>query len=280
MNKRQSGNGLLIVIISVAVVVVLVVLGFIFWQNFIKSGSTSVISSYEDCKKAPESRILETYPEQCVTIDGQTFTGPVINEVSTLTYCSTAEKLCFEYRDDWKLETLTPPTTEPGALVDNLRITSPDDSFGLLLTSGISGLGGTCPEEFRKDVYILASMPITTLTGYQDEYNQDSAEVTRVVYQNEAGKYIAALYVTTSPDYAKPGTLKTCGTGFSQYVNGKNSKLSADFDGAGAFRFGYTGSDFYDEKVTEYETLEAAKAAYETDNYVQAAALMSSLHYE
>lgn len=281
MNRRQSGHALLIIVIVVVALAILVLLGFLFWQNFIKSGAGSTVSNFEECKAAPGSVLLETYPEQCRTSDGQTFTGPTNNnEVVYTTYCSPAEKLCFDHRDTWKVETLTSPDTEPGASVDNIRITSPDDAFSLTLTSGISGLGGTCSEESQKDVTVLASTPILALTGFEDEYNQDMAAVAHVVYQNETGAYISALYVTTTPEYAKAGTIKACGTGFSQYVTGKHSVVSADYDSAGAFRFGYTGSEFYGEKVVKYETVDEAKAAFETENYKQAVALMATLRYE
>lgn len=280
MSARQSGHALLIIIISLVTLAIIVVLGFLFWQNFIKSGSTATVTSFEECKKAPGSKLLETYPEQCVTSDGQTFTGPTNDGVEYLSYCTPAEKLCFEYRKGWKLETLEPVGTEPGASVDNLRLTSPDGTLDLNLTSGISGLGGTCSEEFAKDVTVLSPVPIPGLTGFEDEYNQDMAEVARTIYTSDTGGYIAALYVTTSPDYTKAGTYKYCGTGFSQYVTGKHSVVSSEFEGAGAFRFGYTGSSYYGEADDGYATLELAKAAYESDNYQQAAALLATLRYE
>jgi hypothetical protein len=280
VSNRQSGHALLIIIISLVVVVLVAVLGFVFWQNFIKSGSGSTVSSFEECKSASGSSILTTYPEQCVTADGQTFTGPTGDAVDYVTYCTPAEKLCFEYRDDWKLESLEPFETEPGASVDNLRLVSPDEAFALTLTSGISGLGGTCSEEAAKDVTVLTPTPILALTGFEDEYNQDRAEVARTIFTSDTAGYIASLYVTTSPEYTEEGTYKYCGTGFSQYVSGKNSTISDDFEGAGVFRFGYTAASFYGEPEKSYETLDAAKAVYETDNYTQAATLLASLRYE
>ncbi len=35
------------------------------------------IKTFEECKKAAGSKLLETYPEQCVTVAGKTFTGPL-----------------------------------------------------------------------------------------------------------------------------------------------------------------------------------------------------------
>lgn len=33
------------------------------------------ITTFDGCKKAPQSKLLETYPEQCVTVTGKQFTG-------------------------------------------------------------------------------------------------------------------------------------------------------------------------------------------------------------
>lgn len=281
MAHRQSGHTLLIIIIVIISLVILGLLGFLFWQNFTnKPGTVSTITNFEQCKVATGSKILETYPEQCVTTDGRTFVGPTTSGETYKTYCSVAEKLCFEYLSDWKIEILDSLSEEPGASTDNVRVTSPDGAFWMLLASGISGLGGTCPEESRKDVYVLEPTPILGLIGYEDEYNQDMAVVSRTVYQNEAGAYVASLYVTTSPDYAKAGTLQACGTAFSQFMKGTHSVISSDFEGAGVFRFGYTGSDFYGESAVTYESVDEARAVYETDNYTQAAALLATLRYE
>jgi len=281
VRQRQSGHALLIIIIVVVSLAILGLLGFLFWQNFInKPGTASNVTSFEQCKAAAGSIIRETYPEQCVTTDGQTFVAPTSATEEFKTYCSVAEKLCFEYGSEWKIETLESPSDEPGASVDNVRVTSPDGEFWMLLTSGISGLGGTCPEESRKDVYVLDTTPIPGLTGYEDDFNQNMAAVSRTIYQNEDNMYISSLYATTSPDYAKTGTLQACGTSFSQFIKGTHSVISSDFEGAGVFRFGYTGSDFYGENATSYNSVEEAKAAYETSNYVQAAGILVSLRYE
>lgn len=62
----------------------------VFWLAFLvllimtiisKFSQTKIkVSSYEDCLKAPGSRILESYPERCVTRDGKSFTRPLSYE--------------------------------------------------------------------------------------------------------------------------------------------------------------------------------------------------------
>jgi hypothetical protein len=283
MSRSQAGGVPLIIVIVVLALVVIGALGFVFWQNFIKNGADSMatVSSFEECKKAPGSILQETYPEQCVTKDGQVFTGPQNNgEGDKLaTFCTPAEKLCFDHQSDWKITKLETPNAEPGSKTDNIRIGSADNEFELLFTTGISGLGGICEDESKKDAIVVAAVPIAGLKGYATEYSQDAAMVSQTVYQNDKGKFIAALYVTTDPDFAKPGTVRACGISFSQFFVGKNSRISSDYEEAGAIRFGYTGNNFYGEKVVEYDTADAAKAAYATDNYKIATALLASSRY-
>ena len=49
---------------------VMIILGFVFWQNSQKIAS---ISSFEECANAGYP-IMESYPEQCTTPDGRSFT--------------------------------------------------------------------------------------------------------------------------------------------------------------------------------------------------------------
>ena len=286
MKQRQSGHTLLIIVIVVMSLAILGLLGFVFWQNFVnKPASGSNVTNYTECKAATNSKILETFPEQCVTSDGRTFVGPTTStteETKLASYCTKAEKLCFDYPSDWKVETVVVDTAEPGASFDKLKISSPDGAMVLQLQTGISGLGGTCPEEVQTSVYVLDSTPIAGLTGYKTDYRQDQAVVSRTVYKVEEEKFVAALYVTAAPDYAKSGTIQACGIGFSQFLDGKNSVVSSDYDSAGAMSIGYTGIDFYsgESQATIYSSVDSAKAAYKTDTYVQAAAILSSLRYE
>ena|SRR5436190_13360642 len=50
------------------------------YNNSVHSSSnapkTSAIKSFEDCKAAAGSKMLETYPEQCVSKDGKRYTNP------------------------------------------------------------------------------------------------------------------------------------------------------------------------------------------------------------
>ncbi len=64
-----------VIAIIMTVVAALVMLGAFLWQNF----NTSQIitpTSFSECKAASGSRIQESYPEVCVTEDGERFVNP------------------------------------------------------------------------------------------------------------------------------------------------------------------------------------------------------------
>jgi hypothetical protein len=276
VRQRQSGHVVLIVAVVIIALVVLGLLGWVFWQNFNSAGG-SKITNFEQCKAAAGSKILETYPEQCMTSDGRSFTAPLVepDTVSTKTYCSVAEKLCFEYPEDWKIASVAQTAQEPGAKTDSLTVTSPSGDLSLFLQTGIGGLGGTCSDEDKISVKILAPTPVTAMTGYESDYSLGVLQVARVVYPSE-GKYIAALYLTGAPEYSTEGTIQACGVGFSMFMDGKNSRLSSDYEGAGAFRFGYDGNS----GGARFGSEKDATDAFDNDSYKQGAALLSSLRYE
>lgn len=275
MNRKDSGSHVLIVVIVVLAVAILAVLGWLFWQNFVnKPSSSATITNFEECKAASGSKILETFPEQCVTADGRTFTGPTETD-ELLTYCTEAEKLCFEYPKSWEVNKLDNPNAEPGSKTDLIEIKAPDDEMILSLETGFGGLGGSCPDESKVSVRVLEATPAASLSGYADQYNTDMPYVARVAYPQE-GKFRAALYLTTSAEYSTAGTIEACGIGFSAFIQGRNSVLSPDFDGAGAFTFGNTGQ----VGTATYNSLDDAIAAFDTPVYTQGASILASSHYE
>jgi len=275
MKRRESGHAVLIVAIVIIAVIVLGLLGWVFWQNFNKSNGSSV-ANFEQCKNAPGSIIQETYPERCITVDGRSFTGPLNDEsVVMATYCAAAEKICFEYRDDWTIQTFEIEGQEPGAKSDMIEVSSPNKEIVLTLETGIGGLGGTCPEENKVDVTVQTAVPIVGLTGYETEYSRDMLMVSRVYYPKN-DNYVASFYVSGSTDYTTPQTLSACGIGFSQFSSAKNAVLSADFEGAGVFRFGL----FDGSAGSAYSSEAEAKAAFESDVFRQGVSLLASLHYQ
>jgi hypothetical protein len=273
-----------IIIVCSSIVVLAAIAGSVVWSNLQVNPTVKTVSadSFISCRSAPGSKLLETYPEQCVTSTGQTFTNPdqaVSSDLTSLkTYCLTGEKLCFEYPEEsWSLEMVEQSNIEPGYTGDTLRLNSKDGLLSLSMDSGIGGLGGTCDEESSRPVYVLAATPITALSGFADEYNQDIPSVAKVVVTHLDGSISANIYVSTSIDYVSPQTLMTCGTGLSQYVYGRNAVQSAG-SGPGAFKIGYIG--YEGDQSRHYSSVDDAKAAYNTAAYIQAEAIMSSLRYQ
>jgi hypothetical protein len=82
--KQSSQKGFAIVEVLL-IVVALVILGFTGWfvyhskqtaDKTLSSTNDAAVKSFDDCKEAAGSKMLETYPEQCMTKDGKSFTGP------------------------------------------------------------------------------------------------------------------------------------------------------------------------------------------------------------
>lgn len=278
--SRQQGHSALIIVVIVLAVAIIGLLGFLFWKNFLHKpvADSSSITSFAECKAALGSKLLETYPEQCVTLDGKSFTAPTEEEATEelQTYCAPAEKICFEYPLDWKVVQV--PQDGPGdSVTDAFVVQSSDASAKLSFTSGIGGIGGACSEESYVPVYVLPSTDIAKMTGFQDEYSLDMLKVARVIVEQEAGQFVASIYATDEAEYSQQGVLDTCGVMFSHLMNGRNARISTDYEGAGAFLFGMIGAD---AGSTTFATLAEAKEAYNTKPYVQAAAILASMRYQ
>lgn len=276
--RRSDGHAVLIIVIIVAVIAALGLVGWLFWRNFASTPNGGTITNFEECKQAPGSMLQETFPERCITSDGQSFTGPGNPDiqVTTKTYCTEAEKLCFDYPDSWELEKFETGATLEGAEGDLIELTPTAGGPVLVLESGIGGLGGVCDEASMKPVTVISTIPMPEMTGFEDEYSLDMLQVTRAVYTNNDDAYVAAIYVTDSEEYATPGRFDACGVEYSQFMNGRNARISGDSDQAGAFYFGYTGHSM----ETAYSTYEEAEEIYETPVYQEAATILSSLRYE
>jgi len=75
-NTRQSGSAHIIIIIFLVLALV-AALGWIFWQNFVsKDEESKNITNYAECVADKDSKIQASYPEVCVTKDGDRFVNP------------------------------------------------------------------------------------------------------------------------------------------------------------------------------------------------------------
>ena len=72
MSSRKTA---LIVAIAVLGIAILGLVGWLVWNTSKDTNRVSEITTFEQCKVAEGSKLLETFPEQCVTVDGRTFVG-------------------------------------------------------------------------------------------------------------------------------------------------------------------------------------------------------------
>lgn len=274
---REQGSALQISIVIALVVLILGALGFLLWQNLSKAGQGSTsVTTYAECVAAEGSIIQESYPERCVTIDGKSFTNPDQQATApdpTEQYCAPNEKLCFDHTAKWSVSSLGVGNTLAGELGDALVISN-GGQVALKLYSGIGGIGGVCEDDAKYSVEVLQSTPIVALSGFDNDYSLDTLRIARVIVRDEGG-YIPTLYVTGNEEYTKVGTIQACGLGFSQFITGRYARFAADSDGVGAFTIGYDG----DTSSKRYASVDEAKKAYDTTDYVEAFAILLSLRY-
>jgi len=114
--------------------------GIWYWGNQQQSG----VYTFEECVKAKDSKMLETYPEQCVTSDGKTFPNPdqtaseppVSGNVPAdwKTYTNTQYGFEFKYPADFHInEGIDYKCTDQNCL--NVVITNGTRSYGILINS-------------------------------------------------------------------------------------------------------------------------------------------------
>lgn len=102
---------------------------------------TQPVTSFDTCKKAPGSKLLQTFPEQCVTSGGKKFTGPITSK----TYTSKTEKASFTYPAEWQA---VDPVVQPNdASADAVGLRSPDGKVTVSWVSLFGGVGGACDAE-------------------------------------------------------------------------------------------------------------------------------------
>lgn len=289
-NTLSAGFGhIVIVIVLVIVVALLGALSWVFFQNFVGKDSQSnvaSISNFDECKSDPGSTIQESYPERCVTADGRAFTNPDTTAYEDSTYCTQAEKLCFDVPTGWTVSQVEreEDDTDPSN-TDMLSVISPDSSMLLHLTTGIDGLGGTCDPN-DTPYTVVKSIP-TALTGYEtNEFFMETAHVVQLV-SNNINNYVSSLYLSVTKSLENAGdSLNTCNLMFSNVIPGKYSHPfddTSDQAGNGSFTFfasqspygsGLSGDD------PEFSTKSEAAAIFDTDVYKQATNILSSVRYQ
>ena len=144
--KNQQGSAHLAAVVVIAILV-LGVLGFVFWQNFIKADE-------------PVKDAVKDEPAQSTKLVSATF-NPAFG-VST----------SFEYPSDWKLDRELEgpvPIDEMGSKPTNevLKITSPSGDYSVSYRiDSMGGVGGTCDPEDTP--YEVAKLEYDQLNDFRD----------------------------------------------------------------------------------------------------------------
>lgn len=256
MSNRYDQHGSAHVIIIVGLVVALVAaLGVVFYQNFIVKQSTT----------------------QTNTVSNTTTSDEVKNTVASKEYCATYEQLCFTMPDTWKVVDLGQPegATLPYKL-DRLEIRTDTDKKVLHLYTGIEGIGGSCPDEDKTTLSTVA-VYTTKLTGYADEWSDNTAYAVKAISKGMNGKYSAGMYLTTTKELTDVGNSQNCGFGYTTLIMGK--RLNDGYGGHGSISFGSIG---FGSTTTpsEYDTKSLASDSLNTDEMNKAYDILRSAHYK
>lgn len=258
--SRQMNKGSIHVVVVISLVVVLTVaLGAVFYQNFIMKEVVDKTSTGSNTKTEP------------------TKTTEKSEKVITKEYCATYEKLCFDMPANWKVIDLGMPAEgNISYKVDRLEIRTDTDKKVLVLNSGISGIGGTCPDEDQTPLYVVATYT-TKLRGYASEWSDDTAYAVKAISMGADGKYIAAMYLTTAKSLTQVGETKDCGFGFTTLISGM--KLQTDYAGHGSVSFALIGIGNR-ATATKYDTKSAAIESLNTTEMNDAYNILRSVNYK
>ena len=130
MNK--SGFAHLMVVTAILAIAVIGLLGFVFWQNFMQTKTTT------------DTKNNSTHSSTSLT---PTVTDPKLVALTELAYDqSEVSGLAFKYPKGWTLvhKNAVAGTNQSVSLPDSNALTSPDGAITINLEVGLEGIGGTC----------------------------------------------------------------------------------------------------------------------------------------
>lgn len=203
------------------------------------------------------------------------------------TYCTRAEKLCFDIPSGWQVKDDSADKTDIyNNTNDNLtisKISNPEEA--IKFRTGLLYQGGTCGD--NGDLSILTDVLSTSLI---DSSNSSNYSVMRYAEKIDDIKY--GIYIGISSDEllknSSGKTISGIACAFSpQILEAKNATYLNSAYGDTETPYAVNKSqmqisaEFYDpaNKDNSYDTLEAAKSALESDYYVTASRIIASAHY-
>lgn len=203
--KNQSGSAFVIIVIIVTAVIIGLV-GFVFWRNFINiSTPTNHVTTYAECVASKDSKLLETYPEQCVTADGKSFSNPnqtaKTNEVDFANVTTNeldGRIMTLHYPDGWKVVVKEDGDKTSGvdAYVRNTKLTSPSGNVVIdfnIMKGG--GYGGYCePTDVTVTHIETKPVPATLNLRYAEVISHNTfGTEDYYTYQSEIQKLTPAI---------------------------------------------------------------------------------------
>lgn len=258
MRKQYNQAGSVHVVVTVALVLALLgALGFIFYQNFIVKKADSVNQTNQTKNDSTQQTGNNTTP---------------VKTVSKKDFCTELEKLCFTYPEDWsvtaKAEMGTLSQTTP--TMDQVQIKNKSGETYLYISTGISGIGGTCdPAETAVNTIIETHTTSLSgdylLHGLSDQFSSTAYAVKYVgPIKYGSGTYTAGMSIMAEKAVAAPGKVNGCSFGYQMFAS-KAGNGSVRFGTVGFMVSGETtprSFSSYDDAVKFLNT-DDAKTAYD-----------------
>ncbi len=189
--------------------------------------------------------------------------------VSLAEACAATEKICIKYPNDWKVTNKSDDDTTTGVKSDTVSVTSPDDKYTVRLTTGVSGVGGTCIQADHGQATAVGKKK-TALTGYAVENGKVAdAYAVSAIASNAAGDKFSPWIMLTNRESVinASGESSFCGvyylTGLVDAKNVQASLISLGLGDGVSAPDGTSDSLSFDskEKATDYLNTEEGKQA-------------------
>lgn len=261
-DKKVDGKIVLIVVLALALIGAV---GYIVYDKIIsKSEPTTVTDNARDASQ-----------------------GAVENAKKEV--CAAEEKMCFEYPSGWTAsqETIDYPARDSSMAqglredqftkLDKLTIAKQGSDIKVSLSSGITGIGGSCSPGDQGSVDIISERKVG-LTGYADDHNVDQVRAMALVAQRD-GRYLPMVGLATDKTLVGKKQADGCGAVYFGLVAGKNISLGGGSD-AGLVSVSTHPMFGSTESPKSFATLDEAKAYLGSQDVKQAFDIIASAHYK